>query len=1114
MQTPISRYLENIRKELKTAGSTEHTFRPALKGLIEELNSDIVAKNEPSHVQCGAPDYAIYSKGYLIGYVEAKDLGKDLERESKTDQLKRYRGSLHSLILTNYLEFVWYVDGLVRGSATLAVVESNKVNPIPGGEEKVLSILAEYLSYAPLRINSSLELSSRMARLTDMMQDAIVQSFNSNKPSQDLIDLRKAVAESLMPDIIEEGRTRDFADMYAQTICFGLFAARLNHMDPSLPFQRQNAAREIPKTNPFLRKLFEIITGTAIDSEPYVNYVDDLVTLLSNANIDKIIDEFRRDGGRKDPLMHFYETYLVTYDPLLRKKRGVYYTDESIVSYIVHSVDELLISGFSLPDGLADTSMITYPIKVKTDDSGNVLEKEIDVQKISHKVIILDPACGTGTFLYSVVDHIRSRFIEAQNAGLWSGYVKNHLLPRIIGFELLMAPYSVAHLKLAMELAGKDLPKDIQNQWNYDFSSDERLGIFLTNTLDNPEKSWSQLFGPFRILTDESRQASQIKKDLPILVVLGNPPYSGNSSNKHYDIINGKQKPNFIGRLIHDYFIFNGEPINERQPKWLYNDYVKFIRWGQWRIQKTNAGVLAFITDHSYLDNPTFRGMRQSLVNSFNEIYILDLHGNSKKKEKSPDGSNDENVFGIEQGVAIGIFVKRPGIEGPAKVYYSELWGKRGDKFVYLSHNSLASTNWCEIDLNETYCFRPSSKTNKDEYDAGWKLDDIFQIKSAGILSANDKISIQKSKDDLWAIVQSIASLSSDEVIARYSLKNTSNWQIKKVQADIINSGPKTEKIHRIMYRPFDFRFTYYTGKSGGFICRPGGEAMQNMLSGNNIALIAPKRVEVQGPWRHVFVSKQIIDHVALSNKTIDTLFPLYLDTNSVTGIQSNDKIIKKETIQQRLSHLNVANGRIPNLNENFIEEIRVMTGLTFVMEGHGDLSNTFGPEDVLGYIYSILNTPSYKVRYEQFLKAEYPRIPVRLPNGGRESFSEICKIGIELITLHTLQFDKSKINVRYPNNGSNVIEDKYPIFQLTEDESKQGKIWINEKQYFEPVNQSIWDYELGGYQVCQKWLLDRRGQALSYDDLSHYMATVYSLEAAMELIPELNRLWNDVLNE
>ena len=687
--TYFTQYLAAIRNNLAQGDATEHTHRPALKAFLEAVGQGVTATNEPKRVQCGAPDYIVSRKSQhgpvTLGYIEAKDVGKPLDEIERSEQMKRYRSALPNLILTDYLEFRWYVGGDHRQSARLArVSKDSKIKPDQDGAKAVSDLLAAFLSQQAEPIHDPKALALRMARLTHVIRDMIVKAFENQAASATLRDLHQAFEKALIPDL----PTPQFADMFAQTLAYGLFAARCNHHGRRGSFKRLGAASEIPKTNPFLRQLFETITGTALEEEPFVGFVDDLAQLLADTEIEAVLADFGKRTKRQDPVVHFYETFLAAYDPKLREARGVYYTPEPVVSYIVRSVDHLLKTRFGCPKGLADTATVEYE---REEENGGKPKK---VKASAPRVLILDPACGTGTFLYTVIDHIREEFVRQGNAGMWSGYVKKHLLPRIFGFELLMAPYAVAHFKLGMQLAGHDLHPAQREKWAYDFSGDERLRVFLTNTLEEAERRAQMEFGFLRTLTEEANAAVRIKRELPILAVIGNPPYSGHSANRSWETKGGKRIRTFIGNLLQDYYTVDGQPLGERNPKWLQDDYVKFLRFGQWRIERTGAGILAFITNHGYLDNPTFRGMRQQLMNAFTDIYVLDLHGNAKKKEKCPDGSKDENVFDIQQGVAIGIFVKEAGKAGPAKVRHADLWGLRESKYKGLSEKYVATTQW------------------------------------------------------------------------------------------------------------------------------------------------------------------------------------------------------------------------------------------------------------------------------------------------------------------------------------------------------------------------------------------------------------------------------------
>lgn len=641
-------YLSEIQAALKAGNATEHTYRPALKNFVEVIaaaqSQEVTATNEPKQEECGAPDYVVAANNIPLGHIEAKDVGKDLDAVEKTEQLKRYRDGLPNLILTDYLEFRWYVFGEYRMTAKIDLASGD------GGEE-VCNLIGEFLKSKIKTIQSPRDLAQRMAGLARLMRDSITVALKEEGKEGELHKQLEGFRKVLIENLSES----EFADMYAQTICYGLFAARCNH-DGKEPFTRYVAAYELPRTNPFLREIFGHMAGPELDDR-VTWIVDDLAELLDRTNTESILKDFGRRTRREDPVVHFYETFLADYNPKLREMRGVYYTPEPVVSYIVSSIDAILKRNFKIEDGLADASMV----KVNKTLTGGHTE--------AHKVTILDPATGTGTFLREVVERIHSHLKDTGQSGVWSGYVSRHLLPRVFGFELLMAPYAVCHMKLGLQLADT----------GYDFRANERLRVYLTNSLEEAHKlTGLPLFA--KHLAREALEAGEAKQDHPVMVVLGNPPYSGHSANKGKWITNLMRGTDLItGEKTENYFAVDGQPLGERNPKWLNDDYVKFIRFAQWRIEKTDYGILAFITNHGYLDNPTFRGMRQSLMRTFDDIYILDLHGNTRKKEKAPDGAADQNVFDIQQGVAIAIFVKKKRSKRgrPAIVRHADLWGTR-----------------------------------------------------------------------------------------------------------------------------------------------------------------------------------------------------------------------------------------------------------------------------------------------------------------------------------------------------------------------------------------------------------------------------------------------------
>ncbi len=1090
-------YLKEIEKYYKLGIAKEHSYRSTLQTMLPKLVPGITAVNEPKRVACGAPDYAVLrstgGSSLTIGYIEAKDIGVPLDKIEKDEQLKRYLHALDSLILTDYLEFRWYVKGDRQLTARLATphggrsLTPDKTGIVAGGD-----LLCSFLQHSAEPIRKPEELAKRMARLTHMIRDITIQAFEKREASDTLKGLYEAFKTVLLPDL----PTEEFADMFAQTLAYGLFAARYNHHGKQ-PFNRGDAAKEIPRTNPFLRKLFSTIAGTDFDDEPFIGFVNELTQVLGVTDMDAVLADFGKRTRREDPIVHFYETFLTQYDPKLRELRGVYYTPEPVVSYIVRSVDYLLREHFDCPDGLADTSTVTYAY---IDDEGNKRTER------SPRVLLLDPACGTGTFAYTVIDLIRETYREMGNAGMWSGYVREHLLPRLFGFELLMAPYAVAHLKLGMQLAALDLPKEERSNWAYDFESDERLGVYLTNTLEQAFSRSKLLLGGF--ISDEANEAARVKQDYPVMVVLGNPPYSGHSANKGEwvtDLLHGDDGRS--GKKVGNYFEVDGKPLGERNPKWLNDDYVKFIRFAQWRIEQTGYGILAFITNHGYLDNPTFRGMRQSLMQSFDDIYVLDLHGNAKKKERTPDGSKDENVFDIQQGVAIGIFVKRKQQSDAshlANVHHAQLWGQRevyektfqgqhlvGGKYYWLAQHDLITTEWAILDPQSPfYLFIPQDNVLRAEYEQGWLVIDILLTNSVGIVTARDALTIHWNKDETWKTITDFVSLITEDARVKYELgKDVQDWKVAWAQEDLKKSGPSKNNVTQVLYRPFDVRYTYYTGNPKGFHCRPRSHVMRHMMAGNNLAIITSRLTKGE-TFKHVQATRNIVEVICMSPNTSNNgfVFPLYLYPDPS----------KIELFDTHFSST-APGGRRPNLSPAFITDISNKLNMQFIQDGKGDRQQTFGPEDIFDYMYAVFHSPAYRERYADFLKIDFPRLPL---TSNADLFRELCKLGERLVGLHLME-KFGRAVPKYPAKGNDMVE-KVEYLE-PRDQPEQGRVYINKVQYFGGVPPEVWNFHVGGYQVCQKWLKDRKGRVLSYEDIQHYQRVVAALAETIELMGQID---------
>ncbi len=1048
MTDQIQAYLQEVTQIYHKGNATEHTYRPALQKLMESLDNSIQAVNEPKRIKCGAPDFLISQGALEIGHIEAKDIGIPLKGVEKTGQMKRYFQALGNLILTDYLEFRWYVEGELRLSASIATLDKQKkIKANPEGILQVDQLLRQFLLTKVVQVTTPKALAKRMAALAQLIRDAINTALNDS----DRGGMLRQQLESFRAVLIRDLTGEQFADMYAQTICYGLFAARCN-TDQVNFFSRETAGFRLPKTNPFLRGIFNQIAGSELDDR-ITWAVDTLASILQQTDMSAILSDFGKRDRREDTVVHFYETFLAEYDPKMRESRGVYYTPEPVVGYIVRSVDYILKEKFGIKKGLADAKKIQVP----NPKGAGTIE--------SHQVLILDPAVGTGTFMHRVIEHIYESFKNQK--GMWSGYVSQHLLPRLFGFELLMAPYTVAHMKLGLQL----------QETGYDFSSEERLRIYLTNTLQEGFQI-PAADGFMNRIRDEAEAAKGVKQDTPVMVILGNPPYSYESMNTDPWIVN----------LVKDYYHVDGKPLGERNPKGLLDDYVKFIRFAQHRVAETGYGVVALITNHGYLDNPTFRGMRQNLMQTFDEIYVLDLHGNSKKKEVCPDGSPDQNVFDIQQGVAIAFFIKyQDSQQDLAKVYHADLWGLRevkenkelvGGKYHWLDENDINSTEWKVINPNASfYLFKDRNVDLLPEYESGWKVVDIMPVNSTGVKTHRDHFVIDFDFEILRKKIEDFRNLSTsdNDICDKYDIKTTRDWDINRSRKSLSNNVQWENYFIKCLYRPFDKR-DYYHHEDVVELPRQG--VMQHLLIDNNLALLVNRQIKAES-IQHTFVGDCPIDfHVLETANASVYIFPLYLyPTNT---------ILKEENF----------NTRRPNLAPEFINELSEKLSLEFSPDGKGDQIQTFAPEDIFNYIYATFHSPTYRQRYAEFLKMDFPRVPL---TSNKKLFWELATTGDRLVQLHLMKETGAEIS-SYPIDGSNLVE------QVKYNETQQ-QIWINDQQYFTNIPNHIWNFYIGGYQVCQKWLKDRKGRELSFDNLVHYQNIISILGETIEIMNDIDQI-------
>lgn len=993
----LKQYIKELNEQYKTGLAREHSYRPALKELLQSLLPKMVVTNEPAHFECGAPDYIITrKKDHLpVFFVEAKDVNdNDLDGRSKTghkEQFDRYKQALDYIIFTDYLDFHLYEQGEFVDSIRIAEIKGDKIVGIDEAEDRFLSMVQHLGDSAIQRITSAPRLAKLMAGKARLLANIIETAMNDETESYDNNNLHSQY-EDFKTTLIQELKKSDFADIYAQTIAYGMFAARL-HDDTPEDFSREEAARLIPKTNPFLRKIFNNIAGNDLD-ERITWVVDDLVTVFKATDLKKLMDSYTRDKRHYDPMIHFYEDFLSEYNPKLRKSKGVWYTPQPVVGFIVRAVDEILQREFGLTEGLADYSKIEREVAVEQSRDRRTRDgMKHNMQKF-HRVQILDPATGTGTFLAEVVNQIYDRYRD--NQGIWQQYVEQHLLPRLNGFEILMASYAVAHIKLDMLLS----------ETGYQHHTDKRLRVYLTNSLEECNNEPRTFFS--QMLTQEATAANGIKHDCPVMVMIGNPPYNGSSTNKG----------EWIMSLMESYKKEPGgkQPLDERNPKWLNDDYVKFIRLAQDYIERNGEGVIGFINPHGYLDNPTFRGMRWNLLKTFDKIYTIDLHGNSKKKETCPDGSKDENVFDIMQGVSINLFVKtgKKGKGELGKVYHKDLYGIRQSKYDFLDAATLDTEGYEEITpKSPMYFFVPKDFGLQEEYDKGLKVDNLLIQNSMGVTTGHDK--------------------------------------------ELVSFTPfDTETNAEYYYRPFDKQWINYNTSK---VVR-ARETIMNNLRKENVALCLIKvNSSVDGLFKTI-VTSGITDKTLLSSKDNTNVFPLYIYKENM-GVEE----------------------RIPNLNQEIVRQIEERLG------------ERVEPQALFDYIYAVLHSPSYRERYKEFLKIDFPRIPY--PTDTKK-FRDLVELGTELRLLHLMEGLPNSTGVSFPQTGSMRVD----CYQW-----KDNRVYINSEQYFEGVPESAWNFFIGGYQPAQKWLKDRKGRTLSFEDVKHYQRIIYVLQQTDRVMQEIDRV-------
>ena len=1051
---------QNLRIEIEKISDlrTERSFYPKLEVFLKQfaseelgISNDISVISEASskvhEAKVGFPDLTIQRKTHdyqTVGWIEVK-LPEDNLNDSKfQQQFNKYKDSLENIIFTNLREWsLWQWDE--KGKAKKIIECLFDIRDQNASTEGIKKLLERFFEGKALEIRTPKQLALALARktrlLSQQVQENLEEAIENGDKSNDLLKLQSAFSETLIKDI----ETHQFANMAAETIAYSFFLAALEHErrghGEDLTFT--TAIDYLPQSVPILYDLYSLIGTTAKKSEPIQLTVNSLVEQFKKADMGKIHKKLSSHAIGQDPVIHFYEPFLAEYDPKEREARGVYYTPKPIVDYIVRSADELLKSNFGKEIGLEDRS-----------------------------VQLLDPATGTGTFLMSAIEMIYERK-KKQLGSLGEEIVKkdfaktaqDHILKHFYGFELMIAPYAIAHLKLTLLL--EEFGFKFEMTQNNEDPDDDRMKIYLTNTLDKPQKTADkgqlELFSFHESISEEGELASKIKASEPIMVIIGNPPYSNFGRMNRNEWILG---------LLNDY----KKDLEEKKIN-IDDDFIKFIRFAQWKIEQTGEGIVAMITSNTFVDGITHRQMRKTLLEVFDEIYIYNLHGNIRKGEVCPDGSKDENVFDIMTGVSINIFVKNQKCDNEtlAKVFYQDAWGKSKEKLEILEKSDIKSTPWEEVKpLKPYYFFTPKDLSNEDYFEFT-NLKEIFLQSVTGVESQKDKVCIKRSKNSIKTIIDDFIGESPDEEIREeYDIKDSRDWKLSTVREHLKYSYDRNN-FKTISYRPFDSRHTYF---DRNFIAYPRKPLMDSLSREGNFAIICSRQSSGEH-WYNIFISDKVTERCFLSIKTKEGgyVFPLFLN-------------LEERTL---------------NISKQFLEK--------FDKYKANEL-------DIFDYIYGILHLPQYREKYIEQLKINFPYIPtpeqiIKVDLLKKEidspftAFKIITKAGTKLRELHTLKaaifHEETKWGISVGGKEDMNKETDWVVKKIKY-ESETSRIYINENQYFEGISKDVWEFRIGSYQVLDKWLKERgkEKEGLTLDELKHYMKIIISLRETIETINEL----------
>ena len=1022
----LKSYIKKIWQKYSQGDAREESYYSTLEDLLNAYaklskRNNVQITTLPKKTEAGNPDFRIWDgTEQITGYIEAKaPTVTDLDRISYSEQLKRYLGTFPNVILTNFFEFRLYRYGQLIDRVAIGRQDTMlrvKVIPQVEHEQAFKNLLDKFFSFSLPKSYTAETLAEELAKRTRFLKEQIIaeELEEETKIGQGPI---MGFYEAFKTYLIGELSMEEFTDLYSQTIVYGLFAAR---MRAGKDFDRRLAYDNIPETIGILRELFKFISLGEIPKQMEWS-IDDIANVLSVADVKGIFSQYYHSGKGKDPVVYFYETFLSIYSPKERERRGVYYTPEPVVKYIVSSLNEILKNKMDIRDGFSDK-----------------------------RITVLDPAAGTISFIAESVKLAIDEFVKKYGEGNKEKFIREHILNDFYAFELMMAPYAIGHIKFSF----------ILEEEGYKLTKDERPKFYLTNTLEMKtlEKTNLPLMSA---LSEESHLAESVKKDTPILVIMGNPPYSVSSMNKS-DFIEEAMK------------IYKEDVRSERNIQPLSDDYIKFIRFAQWKIDQSKKGIVGMITNNSYLSGLIHRGMRKKLLESFDEIYILNLHGNARIGEKTPEGGKDENVFDIMQGVSISLFIKNGEHDGLGKVYCQDVFGKRQDKYSFLENHSFKTTNWKELKPVEPYYFFVEKDFSlQEEYDKFLSLTKVFGKFSSGVKTHRDHFVVGFTKEEVEQKMLTFTSDLPDEIVKEgLNLKDTNDWKISQARESIRKIDWR-KYTRQYAYRPFDIRYICYLSD---LIDRDRFDLMQNFFKGN-LGLVLRRTAENTVNWRQVFASETILDINFLSAQSY--LFPLYL-------YPSSDKNHLFEESDEQ-------NEKVPNLKPELITQFNetYKTNIT--------------PEQIFYYIYAVLYSNIYREKYAEFLKIDFPRIPF---TSDYNCFKGMGQLGRKLTNLHLLSSNKLDNPIsKFRGQGSGMVERvKY--------NEEDMRVYINNDNYFDSIEKAVWEYQIGGYQVCNKWLKDRKNRSLSLTETGQYCKIVTALARTIEFQQAIDNLYQEVEKE